>query len=73
MGQNVGEEYEGLRVEGRFTEKTIQKLKDSGHLVEVVGDYDPLMGHAAAIKVDEEGFLKAEPTRGETGRLLGFR
>lgn len=71
-GRTWGEEYEGLRVEGRFTDKTIQKLKDSGHLVEVVGDYDPLMGHAAAIKVDEEGFLQggADP-RGD-GAAVGI-
>ncbi|MBG9490673.1 gamma-glutamyltransferase [Bacillus subtilis] len=71
-GRTWGEEYEGLRVEGRFTDKTIQKLKDSGHLVEVVGDYDPLMGQAAAIKVDEEGFLQggADP-RGD-GAAVGI-
>lgn len=71
-GRTWGEEYEGLRVEGRFTDKTIQKLKDSGHLVEVVGDYDPLMGQAAAIKVDEEDFLQggADP-RGD-GAAVGI-
>ncbi|CAN2248476.1 gamma-glutamyltransferase [Bacillus vallismortis] len=70
-GRTWGEEYEGLRVESRFTKDTIERLKDRGHLVEVVGDYDPLMGHAAAIIVDEEGFLQggADP-RGD-GAAVG--
>lgn len=52
-----GEEYEGFRVEGRFIKEIIEKLKDSGYFVEVVGDYDLLMGYVVVIKVDEEGFF----------------
>lgn len=71
-GRTWGEDYEGLRVENRIAEETVDMLKESGHLVETVSDYDPLMGHAAAIAVDEEGFLQggADP-RGD-GAAVGI-
>lgn len=54
----MGEEYEGLRVENRISPETREALKQSGHRVEAVGNFDRLMGHAAAIVIDEEGFLQ---------------
>ncbi|OCB95409.1 Gamma-glutamyltransferase [Bacillus amyloliquefaciens] len=57
-GRTWGEEYEGLRVESRISPETREALKQSGHRVEAVGDFDRLMGHAAAIVIDEEGFLQ---------------
>ena len=57
-GRTWGEEYEGLRVESRISPETREALRQSGHRVETVGDFDGLMGHAAAIVIDEEGFLQ---------------
>ncbi|MBT2635331.1 gamma-glutamyltransferase [Bacillus sp. ISL-26] len=71
-GRTWGEDYEGLRVENRISQETTEKLKQSGHHVEIVGDFDRLMGHAGAIVIDEEGFLQggADP-RGD-GAAVGI-
>lgn len=72
-GRTWGEEYEGLRVESRISPETREALKQSGHRVEAVGDFDKLMGHAAAIVIDEEGFLQGGTDRAETERPQEYR
>ncbi|MGW8458876.1 gamma-glutamyltransferase [Bacillus atrophaeus] len=70
-GRTWGEDYEGLRLEGRIEPETIEKLRESGHVVEVVSNFDRLMGHAGAILIDDEHFLQggADP-RGD-GAAVG--
>ncbi|MCP6683703.1 gamma-glutamyltransferase [Bacillus nakamurai] len=59
-------------ISSRNRQEKIEKLKQRGHHVEIVGDFDRLMGHAGAIVIDEEGFLQggADP-RGD-GAAVGI-
>lgn len=55
-GRTWGDYVAGVRIENRVDEEVIQKLKERGHLVTVVDDFDGVMGHAAAIQIDDQGF-----------------
>jgi len=49
-----------LKLEGRFPAETIAGLKNRGHAVEVLPDWDPVMGSAQIILIDRQnGVLKA--------------
>ena len=49
-----------LLLEGRFPTNTIDGLKSRGHAVELLDDWDPVMGSAQVILIDTgEGVLKA--------------
>jgi gamma-glutamyltranspeptidase/glutathione hydrolase len=51
-GRTWGEEYRGLRLEGRFGADVVPALLARGHQrVSVVDDWSDLMGHAQAIQV----------------------
>src|SRR5690625_1435540 len=72
-GRTWGEQTEGLRVESRIPESAVSSLRDRGHPVTTVDDFDSIMGHAQAILVDSEhGVLMggADP-RGD-GLALGW-
>jgi gamma-glutamyltranspeptidase/glutathione hydrolase len=49
-----------LQLEGRFPAETIAGLKDRGHEVELLPDWDPVMGSSQIILIDsDDGVLKA--------------
>jgi gamma-glutamyltranspeptidase/glutathione hydrolase len=49
-----------LQLEGRFPAETIAGLKDRGHKVELLPDWDPVMGSSQIILIDSDtGVLKA--------------
>ncbi|NKB22750.1 MAG: gamma-glutamyltransferase, partial [Alphaproteobacteria bacterium] len=49
LGRTWGEETAKLRIENRFDSAVIDALRDAGHEIEIVGDFDEMMGHAGAI------------------------
>ena len=49
LGKTWGDETTSLKIENRFSNETLNKLKIKGHNVEVVEDFDEMMGHAGAI------------------------
>jgi gamma-glutamyltranspeptidase/glutathione hydrolase len=52
-GRTWGEESRSLRVESRIGEAEAADLKARGHDVQVVGPWSDVMGHAAAIQIDQ--------------------
>jgi oxamate amidohydrolase len=56
-GRSWGEETQELKVESRISKKVSEQLTLAGHLVTRVNDIDPIMGHANAILIDDQGFL----------------
>ncbi|OMP67352.1 gamma-glutamyltransferase [Domibacillus epiphyticus] len=56
-GRTWGEETQELKLESRVSDQITKELEDAGHVVKRVGDVDPIMGHANAILIDEQGFL----------------
>ncbi len=62
-----------MKIEARIPTEVSQELEARGHVVEVLEDYTDVMGHAGAIKIDQESGIKfggADP-RGD-GAALGY-
>jgi gamma-glutamyltranspeptidase/glutathione hydrolase len=57
LGRTWGDETTSLKIEGRFNNSTFSDLKNLGHIIEKVGDFEEIMGHAGAI-VDHPNGLK---------------
>ena len=49
LGRTWGEETAKLRIENRFDSALVGALRSAGHAIEVVGEFDEMMGHAGAI------------------------
>ena len=49
LGKTWGEETTSLKIEERFSADTFDKLKSMGHIIEKVGPYEEIMGHAGAL------------------------
>jgi gamma-glutamyltranspeptidase/glutathione hydrolase len=46
---------ESLKMEGRFDPALLAQLRTRGHEIEVVADYDEIVGHAGALSCDGHG------------------
>lgn len=55
-GRTWGEPTQELKVESRIARETIDRLDGAGHRVRTVGEYDGIVGHAHAIRIEENGF-----------------
>ncbi len=49
LGKTWGEETTSLKLEARFSSDTFDSLRSIGHIVEKVGAYEEIMGHAGAL------------------------
>ena len=49
LGKTWGKETTSLKIEERFSFDTFENLKSMGHIVEKVGAYEEIMGHAGAL------------------------
>ena len=49
LGKTWGEDSTSLKIENRFSDDTYGNLKSMGHIVEKVGAYEEIMGHAGAL------------------------
>ncbi|MNC81598.1 putative gamma-glutamyltransferase YwrD [compost metagenome] len=50
----------------------IDKLKQAGHLVKMVKPFDGMMGHAHAIKINENGCLSGGTDPRCDGSVIGW-
>lgn len=71
-GRTWGESTQDLRVEGRISPEVMEALAKAGHTVRKVNDFDSIMGHAHAIKVDEEGFISGGSDSRSDGAAIGW-
>jgi oxamate amidohydrolase len=73
MGRTWGTKSRNMSLEGRIPDEVVRELKRRGQPVQMVTDWNDNMGHAHAIRVDQEqGFYEggADP-RGD-GAALGY-
>ncbi len=76
LGRTWGSEVTNLRLESRFDPAVVARLKAAGHDVELVGDFDEVMGHAGALVLHRAG-ARAGSIDGASdprsdGRAAGF-
>jgi gamma-glutamyltranspeptidase/glutathione hydrolase len=71
-GRTWGQDSDKLRLENRNMESEVEKLKQWGHDVEVLGPWDGIMGQAQGIVIDGRGLLSgAADPRGD-GMAIGW-
>lgn len=58
LGRTWGEASDSLKLEARFNRQVIDGLFKRGHAVEMVDDYDELLGHAGAAERNVNGALE---------------
>lgn len=58
LGRTWGEETTSLKIERRFDDDVIAELKAAGHQVELVGDFEEMMGHAGALVYHPNGLIE---------------
>lgn len=72
LGRTWGQSSESLKLEGRFSPEIINGLKALGHEVDVVGDFDEMVGHAGAIVHDPDGIFEGGFDPRSNGCVAGF-
>ena len=66
LGRTWGAETANLRIESRFDPAVIDRLRAAGHDLEVIGQFDEVMGHAGAIVRHPDGRMEgAADPRGD--------
>ncbi len=72
LGRTWGSEATNLRIENRFEDSVFEALKAAGHDLEVIGDFDEVMGHAGAIVRHPDGLLEGANDPRSDGQANGF-
>ncbi|WP_028551870.1 gamma-glutamyltransferase [Paenibacillus sp. UNC451MF] len=71
-GRTWGNASQELKLEGRIDPDVAERLSNAGHEVRRVRDYDPIMGHAHAIRIDDKGFLYGGVDPRSDGLSIGW-
>lgn len=58
LGRTWGQASDTLKLEARFPPAVVEELARRGHEVEVVGEYDEVVGHAGAILRGTDGLME---------------
>lgn len=72
LGRTWGEESATLKMESRFDPALIEHLMRAGHEVEMVGDFNDLMGHAGAVARYADGTLEGGADPRSDGEVSCF-
>jgi len=72
LGRTWGISSESLKLESRFSPEIIAGLKAKGHDVDVVGEFDEMVGHAGAIVRDASGIFEGGFDPRSNGTVAGF-
>ena len=72
LGRTWGDDTDSLKLEGRFPEETRRKLEALGHEVEMVEDFDEIVGHAGGIARDSNGVFEGGSDPRSNGAVAGF-
>lgn len=72
LGRTWGSETTNLRMENRFDPALYDQLRAAGHDVEVVGDFEEIMGHAGALVHHPDGLIEGASDPRSDGAAIGF-
>ena len=72
LGRTWGSETTSLRIESRFDPGLYEKLEAAGHPIEIVGEFDGIMGHAGALVHHRDGLIEAAFDPRSDGAAIGF-
>jgi gamma-glutamyltranspeptidase/glutathione hydrolase len=57
LGRTWGTSQSNLRIENRFDPAVIDAMWEAGNDIDLVGDFDAVMGHAGAIVRQPDGMI----------------
>ena len=72
LGRTWGSEASSLRIENRFDPAIIDALRKAGHQLEVIGDFDEVMGHAGALVSHPDGLIEGAADPRSDGIAAGW-
>ena len=72
LGRTWGDVNTRLKLESRFDPALVRQLAAAGHDVQVVGDFEDMMGHAGALVVHPSGTFEAATDPRADGAALAF-
>ena len=72
LGRTWGHETTNLRIENRFRSETIDELRAAGHEVELVEEFDEVMGHAGALVRHPDGLIEGAADPRSDGLVAAF-
>ncbi len=72
LGRTWGQASDTLKLERRFPPEVVEALARRGHEVELVGEYDEVVGHAGAIVRSREGLLEGGSDPRSDGGVAAF-
>jgi len=72
LGRTWGEDSDSLKLESRFSVETQAKLRALGHDVEMIPEFDELVGHAAGIARPASGVLEGASDPRSDGGVAAF-
>jgi gamma-glutamyltranspeptidase/glutathione hydrolase len=72
LGRTWGQTSDTLKLEARFPAEVVEALERMGHEVEIVADYDEIVGHAGAIMRHPNGVLEGGTDPRSDGGVAAF-
>jgi gamma-glutamyltranspeptidase len=72
LGRTWGASSNTLKLEARFDPMVVEALRLRGHVVEIVAEYDEMMGHAGAVAWHAEGLIEGAADPRSDGAAAGF-
>ena len=72
LGRTWGEETTTLKLENRIGDEVLDWLRAAGHVVEVTGPYEDMMGHAGALVLHPDGLIEGATDPRSDGAAVGY-
>ena len=72
LGRTWGQASDSLKLEARFPPDVVARLREMGHEVEMLGDFDETVGHAGAILRHADGTLEGGSDPRSDGGVAAF-
>ena len=72
LGRTCGASSTNLRIENRFDTDVLTALKNAGHDVDLIGDFDEIMGHAGAVVHHPDGLIEGAADPRGNGLAAAF-
>jgi gamma-glutamyltranspeptidase len=72
LGRTWGAESTTLKLESRFDPSLVASLRKAGHNVEIIGEFDEMVGHAGAVVRHSNGMLEGATDPRSDGSAAGY-
>lgn len=72
LGKTWGSDVTSLRIENRFDPVLFEQLLSAGHDLQVIGDFDEVMGHAGALVLHPNGLIEGASDPRSDGAACGI-